>query len=133
MGDFDIPEGLAARMAALGVREEDLDEQFTLGGGAGGQKINKTSSCVRLVHGPSGEEVRCQETRSREKNRILAREVLCGRLEAAEAARRLERARVRAIKRVERRRPSPGEKRRRKEAKQKRSSVKSLRRRPGAE
>ena len=56
--------------------EEDIDESFVLGGGPGGQKTNKTSSVVRLSHGPSGLMVRCGETRSRETNRWLARRML---------------------------------------------------------
>lgn len=64
-------------MAALGIEEDDLHEKFILGSGPGGQKINKTSSCVYLKHLPSNLEVKCQESRSREANRYLAREALC--------------------------------------------------------
>ena len=63
-------------MAEASVFEEDLDETFILGGGPGGQKTNKTSSVVRLVHAPSGIQVRCGESRSRETNRWLARRQL---------------------------------------------------------
>ena len=73
---------LAKRMAALGLREEDLEEQFIRGGGAGGQKINKTSSCVQLRHRPTGLEVRCQAERSQSLNRFFARRELCDRMEA---------------------------------------------------
>ena len=66
-----------ARMQRLGIREEDLVEKFILGSGSGGQKINKTSSCVYLRHIPSGIEVKCQQDRSRELNRYLARRMLC--------------------------------------------------------
>lgn len=58
------------------VFEDDLDESFILGGGPGGQKTNKTSSVVRLVHEPSGIQVRVGESRSREENRWLARRLL---------------------------------------------------------
>lgn len=74
-------ESLAARMKDLGIVEMDLIEKFVLGSGAGGQKINKTSSCVYLKHVPSGIEVKCQRDRSREKNRFLARRELCDQLE----------------------------------------------------
>jgi undecaprenyl-diphosphatase len=73
-------QALAARMSQLGIREADLVERFVLGSGSGGQKINKTSSCVYLRHGPSGIEVKCQQGRSRELNRFLARRELCERL-----------------------------------------------------
>jgi len=72
---------LQERMAKLEIREEDLIEKFILGSGSGGQKINKTSSCVYLKHLPSGIEVKCQRNRSREMNRYLARRELCERLE----------------------------------------------------
>ena len=67
---------IAALMAEAKVYEEDLEESFILGGGPGGQKVNKTSSVVRLLHVPSGLQVKCAETRSREDNRWLARRQL---------------------------------------------------------
>ena len=70
-------EALTRRMEELGIREEDLDERFIRGSGSGGQKINKTSSCVWLIHLPSGLEVKCQETRSQVANRFFARRELC--------------------------------------------------------
>ncbi|MBI3508610.1 MAG: peptide chain release factor-like protein [Chlamydiia bacterium] len=72
---------LAARMEKLGIQEQDLTEKFILGSGSGGQKINKTSSCVYLKHAPSGIEIKCQRDRSREMNRLLARRELCDRIE----------------------------------------------------
>ncbi len=83
---------LTARMARLGVREEDLEERFVLGSGRGGQKVNKTASCVMLRHGPSGIEVRCGAERSQALNRFLARRRLCERLEARIAGARDARA-----------------------------------------
>lgn len=75
---------LYERMESLGIREEDLIEKFILGSGRGGQKINKTSSCVYLKHLPTGIEVKCQSGRSRELNRYHARKELCERLEEKE-------------------------------------------------
>lgn len=72
---------LARRIAALGITEDELLEKFVRGSGAGGQKINKTSSCVFLKHLPSGVCVKCQMDRSREMNRFLARRELCEQLE----------------------------------------------------
>ena len=74
-------EKVLRRMESLGIREVDLVEKFILGSGSGGQKINKTSSCVYLKHLPSGIEVKCQRERSREANRAFARNELCDRLE----------------------------------------------------
>lgn len=72
---------LAERMDRLGIREQDLEESFIRGSGSGGQKINKTSSTVVLLHRPSGVEVRCQRERSQAMNRFFARRELCDRLE----------------------------------------------------
>jgi len=72
---------LAARMERLGISEDDLIEKFILGSGSGGQKINKTSSCVYIKHIPTGLEVKCQKGRSRELNRVYARRELCEKIE----------------------------------------------------
>lgn len=74
-------EALEKRMRALSINEEELIEKFILGSGSGGQKINKTSSCVYLKHLPTGIEVKCQKERSRELNRYYARKELCSKLE----------------------------------------------------
>ncbi len=74
-------EELAARMLRLNIQESDLIEKFILGSGSGGQKINKTSSCVYIKHVPTGIEVKCQSTRSRDLNRLYARRELCEKLE----------------------------------------------------
>lgn len=63
-------------MKDASVFEEDIEESFILGGGPGGQKTNKTSSVVRLVHVPSGLQIRYGQSRSRETNRWLARRAL---------------------------------------------------------
>jgi peptide chain release factor len=70
------------RLARLGVRIGDVEERFVLGSGKGGQKIQKTSSCVWLRHVPTGLEVRCQRERSQTLNRELAWLELCQKLEA---------------------------------------------------
>lgn len=91
---------LAERMTALGIRECDLDETFIRGSGSGGQKVNKTSSCVVLRHRPSGIEVRCQRERSQVMNRFLARRELCERID--ERRRGAASARQQAIEKVRR-------------------------------
>ena len=94
---------LVQRMARLGLREADLDESFIRGSGAGGQKINKTSSCVYLRHKPSGIEVKCQRERSQAMNRYWARRELCDRWEErvnrAASARQQEVEKIRRQKR----------------------------------
>ena len=64
---------LARRMAALGVNETDFQETFVRSGGHGGQNVNKTSTCVMLLHRPTGLQVKCQATRQQGLNRFLAR------------------------------------------------------------
>lgn len=75
-------ETLEKRMEKLEVFEDDLIEKFILGSGNGGQKINKTASCVYLKHIPTGIEVKCQQDRSREMNRFFARRELCEKIAA---------------------------------------------------
>lgn len=70
-------EAVQRMMLSLGIEEKDLVEKFILGSGRGGQKIQKTSSCVYLKHLPTGIEVKCQRDRSREVNRYVARRLLC--------------------------------------------------------
>lgn len=64
-------------MAALGLREEDLEESFIRSGGPGGQKVNRSATCVRLRHRPTELEVKMQRTRSQGLNRFYARRRLC--------------------------------------------------------
>ena len=70
------------RMAALGVRETDIEESFVRSGGHGGQNVNKTSTCVMLLHRPTGLQVKCQATRQQGLNRFLARRLLLDKIEA---------------------------------------------------
>jgi protein subunit release factor B len=96
---------LTQRMAELGVREADIAESFVRSGGHGGQNVNKTSTCVVLLHRPTGLQVKCQATRQQGLNRFLARRLLLDKIEA-----RLkghvdsERARIEKIRRQKRRR-----------------------------
>lgn len=70
-------------MNALGIYERDLEESFVRSSGAGGQHVNKTSTCVQLFHRPTGLLVKCQEDRSQAVNRYRARRILVERYEAA--------------------------------------------------
>ncbi|SPO31260.1 uncharacterized protein UTRI_05931_B [Ustilago trichophora] len=81
-GDLELPDWFTAGTYALqpGSRkyplildERDLAEKFIRGSGPGGQAINKLSTNVQLTHIPTGTKVTCQETRSRDRNRELAR------------------------------------------------------------
>jgi protein subunit release factor B len=72
---------LEARLRALEIHEEDLEETFMRSSGPGGQHVNKTSTCVRLLHRPTGLSVKVQHSRSQGLNRFLARRLLADRLE----------------------------------------------------
>src|SRR5712691_2086180 len=75
-------QALLEKMKALGIYEYDIDESFVRSGGAGGQHVNKTSTCVQLYHRPTGIMVKCQESRSQADNRYLARRILAEKVEA---------------------------------------------------
>ena len=124
---------LAVRMAALGVSEADIEESFVRSGGHGGQNVNKTSTCVMLVHRPTGVAVKCQETRQQGLNRFIARRLLLDKIEEKKngfvAAQRAEIEKIRRQKRKRSRRA----KARMLDSKSKNSAKKSARRSVGPE
>lgn len=91
---------LEARMAALGVTESDLEETFVRSGGPGGQNVNKTSSCVMLLHRPTGLRVKCQTSRHQAENRLTARKLLLDKI--ADLSKRQAESRRAAIEKVRR-------------------------------
>ena len=118
------------RMKSLGLREQDLVEEFVKGSGPGGQKINKTSSVVLLRHKTLGLVVRCQASRSQAMNRYLARRILLDRLEAKISGEKTkEESRREKIRRQKRRR-SRRSKERMLANKHLRSEKKQLRQKP---
>lgn len=121
---------LAERMALLGIQEADLNESFVRSGGHGGQNVNKVSTCVQLVHRPTGTAVKCQTTRQQGMNRFLARQMLLDKIEETRrAAAAAERARIEKVRRQKRPR-SRGAKERILATKSRQSVKKRLRSRP---
>jgi peptide chain release factor len=124
---------LRERMERFGVREEDFRETFIRSSGPGGQKVNKTSSCVQLVHLPTGLAVKCQQERSQALNRFLARRLLLDRIERLRTGIiSAEKARVEKIRRQKRRR-SRRAKEKTLEAKHLQAEKKALRARVGTD
>jgi peptide chain release factor len=74
-------QALLQRMKELNICEDDIEETFIRASGPGGQKTNKTSSCVCLRHSPTNIIVKCQRERSQALNRFLARRNLLDQIE----------------------------------------------------
>lgn len=124
---------LEARKHRLGLSAETVEERFIRGTGPGGQKINKTSSCVHLIHKPTRIEVRCQQERSLTQNRHIAWKILCFKLERRKKERELERAAEKTRHRSRTPRRSRGAKRELLRQKNLHSRKKQSRRRPDAD
>lgn len=78
--DF-LPSEYVKKAAELGMDFDKVEEKFIRGSGKGGQKVNKTSSCVQLRYEPLDIEIKCQKHREREKNRISAYKLLIRKIE----------------------------------------------------
>ena len=96
---------LEKKFKRFNIHEKDIIEKFVRSGGKGGQKLDKTSSCVYLKHIPTGIEVKCQRERSQSLNRFLARRILANKIEEMVLGKESEeRKRIEKIRRKKRRR-----------------------------
>ena len=130
MVNNDKWDKLAEWMGKLHINEDDIIEKFIIGSGKGGQKLHKTASTVYLKHIPSGIEIKCQESRSREGNRYFARVRLCEKYHAIISDEKTkEQQRVEKLKRQKKRR-SRRSKQKMLDEKSKQGQLKSLRQKP---
>lgn len=121
---------LQSWMQSLGIFEEDLLEKFIVGSGSGGQKLHKTASTVYLQHIPTGIDVKCQESRSRETNRYYARRRLCEKIEEIKLGEKSKKQQeIEKIRRQKRRRSKKAQEKIL-EQKRQRAEIKETRKKP---
>lgn len=98
-------DALRERMLQLGITEEEIRESFVRSSGPGGQHVNKTSTCVQVLHVPTGLAVKCGRTRSQALNRLYARRLLLDKIEKLRTGIvEEERKRIEKIRRQKRKR-----------------------------
>lgn len=123
----ELNEHLQKKADSLRVYPHDITEQFVRGSGKGGQKINKTSSCVLLKHLPTGIEVRCQKHREQSKNRLSAYKLLILKIEEKILGRQSQKAQTIFKLRKQKQKRSKRAKEKMLERKHQRSDVKENR------
>lgn len=123
----ELSPPLLEKARLLNVRAEDITEQFVRGSGKGGQKINKTSSCVVVRHLPTGIEVRCQKHREQSKNRLSAYKLLILKIEDRVKGRQSQRAQAIFKLKKQKKRRSRKSKEKMLEGKKMRSEIKQNR------
>jgi peptide chain release factor len=124
----ELSPDILQKAEKLKVFAEDVEEKFIRGGGAGGQKINKTASCVWLKHLPTGFEVKVQKHRERERNRMSAYKLLILKIEEEVLGAKSDRAKKAFKIRKQKKRRSKKAKEKMLEAKRRQGEKKDRRR-----
>lgn len=93
-------KALEERLNRLGIEDQDVVEKFIRSGGPGGQRVNKTATCVYLKHIPTGIEVKMARERSQALNRFLAWRLLAEKIE--ERTLRIKTERQKKIEKIRR-------------------------------
>ena len=121
---------LHLKMKELRIFENDIEENFILGSGHGGQKLHKTESCVYIKHKPTGIQVKCQQSRLRDSNRYFARRLLCEKVEYLLFKKKSEKQQ--AIEKIRRQKKKRSKRAKQKilDEKHKQSDQKKLRKKP---
>jgi len=105
MASHDKQKLLKDKLRRLGINKKDIIEKFIRSRGPGGQKVNKTATCVYLKHIPTGIEVKMSRERSQSLNRFLAWRLLAQKAEERILKKKSERQRrIEKIRRQKRKR-----------------------------
>ncbi len=105
---IELPEDYLRKAEELEIDAAQIEENYVRGSGKGGQKKNKTCSCVQLRHVPTEISVSCQKHREQSLNRISAYKLLIRKIEAqvkgvfSDEAKRIAKIRRQKAKRTKR-------------------------------
>jgi protein subunit release factor B len=125
--------GFEPRLRKLKLSPSEFEEQFSRASGPGGQNVNKVATRVEIVHLPSGLRTACQDARTQQQNRFLARKRLLDLIEKQRAAQRQEHAAERHRIKSQKRGRSYSGQRKTLENKRRRAAVKQSRQKPGSD